>query len=61
MRARGDASGSRTEAKLFLTQVRTTGAFSRTVEASREEGPAEKYLRTLSRAIRGYKTKQVRI
>lgn len=60
MRARGDASGSRTEAKLFLTQVRTTGAFSRTVEASREEGPAEKYL-TLSRAIRGYKTKQVRI
>lgn len=53
MRVRGGASGSRTEAWLLLTQVRTTGAFSRTVEASREKGPAEKYLWALSRVIRG--------
>lgn len=45
------ASGSRTEARLLLTQVRTTGAFSRIGEDAREEGPDEKYLWALSRAI----------
>lgn len=50
---RRGASGSRTEAGLLLTQARTTGAFSWTVEASKEEGPAEKYLWALSRVIIG--------
>lgn len=50
---RRGASGSRTEARLLLTQARTTGPFSTDAEATREVGPAEKYLWALSRAIIG--------